>query len=352
MHKTIFSIKNRLENSFGIWRFHQYIQYFLGDIGLVLSRKNIWTYKDFLFWRKKTYHSKDQIPTTYYVIRRRSGHKKLEGSQNMGICGWMMFTLGDIAYALNNNFVPVIDMMTYSNSYLMPDDVNKYNAWEFFFKPVIPYNLKKLRANGNVIISTGILESEMPSYDVLMDSDWEHLNLNKWRNLTTLYMEPQESIQQNAKKFLDQYHFSEHKTLGVLCRGTDFVTEKPHGHPIQPDIATVIHDVENAMFKYGFTQIYLATEDFDIYYQFKSHFKNKVITYSAPNVKYERGPYLKNVYHTTEYLKQNGLNYLTSIWIMSKCNGIVGGITSGTLAALLFGNNFEYVFYYREGYYD
>ena len=352
MYKTIFSFKNRLENSFGIWRFYQYIQYFIGDIGLVLSRKNTWTYKDFLFWRKKKYHAKTKMPITYYVIRRRSGHKKLEGSQNMGICGWMMFTLGDVAYALENNFIPVIDMKTYSNSYLMFEDVNKYNAWEFFFKPVVSYDLKKLRANGNVIISTGILESEMPSYDTLMNSDWQHLDLKQWRNLATIYMKPQEFIQKKAKQFLSQNHFSQCKTLGVLCRGTDFVKEKPHGHPIQPDIATVIHDVENAMVKYGFTQIYLATEDIYIYRQFKDKFGNKIITYVIPDVKYEGGAYLKNVYQTTEYLKQNGLNYLTSIWILSHCNGLVGGITSGTLAALLFGDNFEYVFYYRLGYYD
>lgn len=292
------------------------------------------------------------MSTTYYVIRRRSGHKKLEGSQNMGICGWMMFTLGDIAYALGNNYVPVIDMKTYSNSYLTPDDVNKYNAWEFFFKPVVPYDLKRLRASGNVIISTGILGSEMPGYDTLMDSDWQHLDLKEWKSLTAIYMEPQDFIQKSAEQFMDQHHFSQHKTLGVLCRGTDFVKEKPHGHPIQPDAATVIHDTENAIVKYGFTQIYLATEDFDIYQQFKNHFGNKIIIYSAPDVKYKGGSYLKNVNQTTEYLKQNGLNYLTSIWIMSHCSGVIGGITSGTLAALLFGNNFEYIFYYRLGYYD
>lgn len=78
------------------------------------------------------------MPITYYVIRRRSGHKKLEGSQNMSICGWMMFTLGDVAYALENNFIPVIDMKTYSNSYLMFEDVNKYNAWEFFLSQLFP----------------------------------------------------------------------------------------------------------------------------------------------------------------------------------------------------------------------
>ena len=118
MYKTIFSIKNRLETSFSAWKFRQYIQYFFGDIRLVLSKNNPWTRKDFLFWRKKKYHAKIKTHTTYYVIRRRSGHKKLEGSQNMGVCGWMLFTLGDIAYALEKNYIPVIDMKTYSNSYL------------------------------------------------------------------------------------------------------------------------------------------------------------------------------------------------------------------------------------------
>ena len=48
--------------------------------------------------------------TTFYVIRRSDGHAGINSQFNTN--------LGHVRYAVNNGWIPVIDMQNYPNAYL------------------------------------------------------------------------------------------------------------------------------------------------------------------------------------------------------------------------------------------
>ena len=331
-----------------IWRMKQYIQYVFGDIKLVLQKK--YTFKDYFFWRTKFYSCSKKTNVTFYVIRRRSGHRKLEGSQRMGLAGLALFTLGDIQYAIKKKYIPIIDFMTYSNTYLTLDEVNQYNAWDFFFESEFLMNIDELKNKGNVIISNGILKESMPSYDLLMENEPSEIELSMWKKLADKYLVLNASLKKRVNNYLKENILGD-KVLGVLCRGTDYLLLHPKGHPIQPDPEVVVEKAAELMKGMCIDKIYLATEDINIYKKFKLHFGEKLLTYSIPDMKYQRGYLVDNLENDARIRKTHGENYLISISILSQCNSFIGGITSGTILALILSNGYEYIHYWRYGYY-
>lgn len=305
---------------------------------------------DYLFWREKFYKTRIQHADTYYVIRRRSG-KKLKGSSSMGICSFLLFNLGDINYADINDYIPVVDMKSYENTYLMSTDVNRYNAWNFFFESKHSPDIKKLCSMGNVIVSDGIARFDFPDYDLLMENDYGHLSLERWRYLLSKYIKIKKDIESAVCSFSKKY-IKPYKVLGVLCRGSDYLLLMPKKHPIQPDPQEVICEARRAMNEYHFDKIFLATEDKKIFFKFQETFQNKMIYYSKPCIEYINGFYIKNVNFNTQERYRNGRDYLISMLILSCCNGLIGGITSGLITALLFSNHYDYVYYWRMGYYS
>ncbi len=61
---------------------------------------------------------------TYYIIRRRD--------QLVGLFSNYIVFAGQIRFALQNGWLPVIDMKNYPNMYLDPKLLGKVNSWEYY----------------------------------------------------------------------------------------------------------------------------------------------------------------------------------------------------------------------------
>lgn len=131
------------------------------------------------------------------------------------------------------------------------------------------------------------------------------------------------------------------KVLGVICRGTDYTSTKPKYHPIQPEIDYVLEIADKKLKKYNLDYIYLATEEKKIVEQFEERFPGRVIVN-------------KREYYDEKYYNENkkliwevhfdrindnyykGLEYLSSLLLLSRCSVLIGGNCGGALGALLF----------------
>ena len=51
------------------------------------------------------------------------------------------------------------------------------------------------------------------------------------------------------------------KVLGVLCRGTDYVSLRPYNHPVQPSVSEMLQKAGEMLRCYKLEHIYLVTED-------------------------------------------------------------------------------------------
>ena len=129
------------------------------------------------------------------------------------------------------------------------------------------------------------------------------------------------------------------KVLGVLCRGTDYVTTKPKNHPKQPEPEELIAVCRKWIKKYHYDAIYLATDEERLLRSFQEAFPGMILenkrTYydrimqeqslvSIANVRFDR--------ENDNHLK--GLEYLSSLVILSRCDGLVAGNCGGTRMAL------------------
>ena len=132
----------------------------------------------------------------------------------------------------------------------------------------------------------------------------------------------------------------------MICRGTDYVKLKPQGHPVQPSVEQVIERTKVFLDQYHLNYIYLATEELAIYEKFEKAFPGLVLVnqrqwydgiFNAQNMSY-----IYQVQFDREndiYLK--GLEYLSSLQLLSRCNVLLGGNCGGACAALYM-NNMKY----------
>ena len=149
--------------------------------------------------------------------------------------------------------------------------------------------------------------------------------------------------------------------MGCLCRGTDFTTVKPLGHPVQPSVEEVMDEAEQKMMDLSLEMIYLATEEERIRDMFEERFPGCILTNSRN--------YLDKMYYDAikksdkkalEIIKdedpdnrfRQGLSYLSSIVLLSSCDALVAGNCGGSDAALFFNDNsYKYVNLFQLGRY-
>lgn len=267
----------------------------------------------------------------------------------MGLFSFVMTNMGLVRYALGKGYVPVIDMQFNRNTYLEDNQVGKENAWEFYFKQPCGVSLKDIQNCKNVILSDGLITERnvFPTSEVVRDEEQYLL----WRPFFQEYLHVNDEIYQQAQA-LKMQMFGGKRVLGVLCRGTDYVLQRPQNHPIQPDVDELIAKAIAVMQEQSCEFVYLATEDEGAYRKFREAFGDYLKVTQARRCEDIGSTNINDVSYDREndrYLK--GRDYLINIVLLSECNCLVAGSAGGTYAALLMGSEYEYQYIYDLGNY-
>lgn len=270
----------------------------------------------------------EEIPeNTFYVIRRDS---------QVGLFSYVQTVMGHIKYAIENGYIPVVDLKTFPNSYIEDDQVGKVNAWTLFFQPVSDIDLDTILQYDHLyIVSDDSNLKELPCgngvYSKASYTYWcmiydEYFQLNLASN---------EYINEIEKQlFPDGYE----KVLGVASRGTDYATAK--GHPKQVSVDELIAETRKVFHRGSYRKIFIKTEEHRVVEAFEKAFPNKVI---SMDVKYYDDLVGLNNIASVGFERENdkymrGLEYLATIVLLSKCEGLVGGFNGGVYAALYMNN--------------
>jgi len=169
-----------------------------------------------------------------------------------------------------------------------------------------------------------------------------------WRQYMKKYVRIKKEVQERIDAMYHEIIADNDKVCGVLVRGSDYTTLKPKDHPVQPMLAEVIEKVRAVVEEQNCNKIYISTEEQKTIDAFKEAYGDKVVYVDKTYLNYQGG-LLADA--NLENRKQSGLDYLTQIVILSKCDCIIAGICSGTLGAALLSNGFEYEYYWDLGYY-
>ena len=293
-------------------------------------------------WREhKVSFGKDNPDKTFFVVRR--------ATCKVGLFSYVMTNMGLVKYALDKGYIPVIDMQGNKNTYLEENEVGKKNAWEYYFEQPCGYSLEDISTSKNVILSSGVITEKniYPGKEIVKDQR----KCLDWRSFFSQYLKVQEIVYKEAEEQRGRL-FGGEKVLGVLCRGTDYINNRPKNHPIQQDPEEEIIKAEKITKKYKCRWIYLATEDEKIYQRFYKIFGDKLKVTTARRCGDIGNTNINDIGFQREndkYLK--GKEYLINIILLAKCDCLLAGSVGGTYGALLMSQGYEYVHIYDLGVY-
>lgn len=298
------------------------------------------TYTNFKWRERKVSYGNENKEKCFYVVRRANA--------KVGLFSLVLTNLGYIKYALEQGYVPIIDMQNYSAFYQGLDTENK-NMWEYFFRQPCGYTLTDIKNSKKVILGNGMINGDVKYPDDNIAYDEQELKV--WKNIADKYLMVNDDILKETEGIANKL-FGTSKILGVLARGTDYVNMRPYNHPIQPSPEQLMEKIDEVMVKLCCDKIYLATEDKGIFKKFKEKYGDKIV---ALDVERHETEGKQNINDVRRVQGNDGYtmakDYLITILLLSKCKCLVAGNTSGSIGALLLNKAYEYQYIFDLGRY-
>lgn len=292
-------------------------------------------------WReRKVSYGKENREKQFYIVRRATA--------KVGLFSLVLTNLGYIKYALEQGYIPVVDMQNYTSFY-QGISTKSDNMWEYFFKQPCGYTLEDIKKSEKVIKGNGIIRKDIQYPDDSIAYDVQELEI--WKTIADKYLIVNDNIEKEANE-IAQKLFGTFNVLGVLARGTDYVNMRPYNHPIQPTVEQLMEKIDVVMVEQNCTKIYLATEDKGIFIRFKDKYGDKVIALDVERHETRGNENINDIRRTQ---KKDGYTiakeYLLTILLLSKCDCLVAGNTSGSIGALLLNKKYKYQYIFNLGRY-
>jgi hypothetical protein len=312
-----------------------------------LLRKTVHLARRYKYRELKKSYGNDNPDKVFYII----GYPEFTA----GLFSLINAVLKHIVYAKKFGYIPVVDLQNFESQYHDPGAFGKENVWEYFFEQPMGYSLCNIDKSKNIVLSAKTSNPRVRVLDFDMNLS-DSRKLQKYYNgLFRSYIRPNKITKDYLSADEDKIFAGNRKLLGILCRGTDYTQKKPAGHEIQPDPKDVILKTEDIIKKYNCTHIYLATEDQDIYDLFERTFGSILLSNGQSRFSPHEltdVQFLANAGKKRERDKYFlGLEYLSSVNILSKCSCFIGGQTTGTFGVYALTKGFEYDYVYNLGKY-
>ncbi len=302
--------------------------------------------------RQYAYYLKDNFDEEVERIKKKPVFIKVDMDFHVGFfhAGIIIFVIEYTIIAMKRGAIPVF----YINNHIATKD-NLSLEW-FFEQPYISvFNMSELDVK-----SIGYLDFSIDNIPYRIESsllwnigssDWK-----VWKNLSKKIICKNEFFRNYIEDDKNKNGIKSEELLGVIVRGTDYIKLKPKNHPVQPDVEEIISKVQSLLETNKYSGIYIATDEERIYKQFVDIFGNNRVFHNSREY-YDEIYRKDNLYQICDARKNrkndqyfNSLEYVSSMFILSECKGIIGGNCSGGLMAALFSES-EYVYFFNKGYY-
>lgn len=262
---------------------------------------------------------------TYYVIRLNF--------PNYGLSSLETFVAAGCAYAEKHGYIPVVDLKNFKTMYQEQNELGAVNIWERYYDQPAGVSLDDAEQGCRIL------------YGDYCGWRQNFLHCIYFRNLAnqkTIRRVFAKSIRLNAPtraavdSAYQNLHIENEKLLGVVARGTDYSMLRPEMHSIPPETQRMIDRARSVMREHACTRIFLATEDLDVLSAFRDAFGEQLVYNEALRFHAKANLHIAEYPSTRpndRYLR--GLEYLTTLEILSRCDCLVGmGCSAFNYAAL------------------
>lgn len=269
-----------------------------------------------------------------------------------GLFAYYIHYLGCIKTYTSEGYIPIIDLQSFPNVFNgFRINYTDKNPWELFFYQPYGFEIKKvLNYSKNIHYFTcKHFYNNYPHHHIYVNN----ILLDLWHNIALKYIPIKNEIIIEVDNIRSQLFKGSNNVLGILARGTDYLTTKPKKHPIPPNSKLMIKDIKEMHNKNNYDLFFITTEDELIREEFIKEFHNKLKYFkSKQNIIYNYRN--KKVLSINEDIKGN-FNYmkiyLVNIIILSKCLDIITARTSGSIGAFVLTNGFRNIKVYYLGEY-
>lgn len=324
-----------------------FIYYLLEKKKFILdSNKNI---EDFLYLKLDKYNLFDQIKLEYN--NNKFAILYYNKTNRWGLFAHYRQYIACIVQYLSLGYIPIVDLSSNPNIFNGFHSCSfRKNPWEIFFNQPFGYKLENVIKKAKKIkYFECIKPHNIPLYYIFNNK----VLLYYWQSIAKTYIPINNKIIKESNYIIKILFNNSKNILGVLLRGTDYLTIKPKGHPKPPDIELVFQDIKNMEKKNKYEYFFLTTEDEIIRNKFISKLgvKLKYFKYSK-SINYN---YKKNIRLGENKIIKGNIKfmkiYLINIIILSKCIDIISARTSGSIGAFILSKGFRNVKVYFFGEY-
>ena len=315
---------------------------------LIICFFNVYIFKTFSnnIMNNKKYLKKNENDNSLLIEQIESDYENnifviiRDKCKTCGLFAFYKHYLGCSRMLLSQGYIPIIDL-TFPNIFngFNTSSLNK-NPWEIFFNQPFGYTLKDIIKKAKKTKFFQCNNSyEYPSINIYKNK----VLIDYWHNIALKYASIKNKYIKEATIIMNNLFKGSENILGVLARGTDYITKQPKKHPRLPNINIFLRDVKKMDEENKYDWIFLTTEDYIIRLQFNKIFRDKLKNYLLiKNFKYnykskEMLCYNEKIKGNIEFMKI----YLINIIILSKCIDIITPRTSGSIAAFIFAKGFR-----------
>ena len=251
--------------------------------------------------------------------------------------------LGLVIYALYKGFIPLI--------HINEENDNLF-SWSWYFKqPLEDYT------QGVALESIRVLDRNSVEFSPQWFYSQKGEEFSRWRFVYQTFVK----LNKETKEYIDSESNEVgnlDNVLGILMRGTDYISIKPQGHPVQPEMEEVLQKVHEVLERNPqYKAVYVATDDERYINIIRSELGDEKIL-SNNRVYYDKNYVQGEVIGTVHFDRENdnylkGLEYLSSMVLLSKCDSLIAGNCGGTKFALLYApTNYRECHVFNKGLYE
>lgn len=273
----------------------------------------------------------------FFVIR--------SSQSELGFFGLYNYVIENMKYAVKKGWEPVVDWKFYPNDYIIDDQfVGKMNAWDFFFNPSSGILLDEVYKSKNVIMSSG------KYFGGKIEDEKE---LQESNSMIKQYIVLNEEINSKIEREYHRLGMDLECVLGVKLRGTDFRETKPKYHTIAPTVQETIDIIHQKEIDWGqkYSKILVVTEDEIMYEQMKEIYGERVVSNDTIRYKTTHGKWLNEIFASSTNKLERMEEYLISVYLLAKCDAIIGPAVGATLAARKIKGEYERCYFSNLGSY-
>lgn len=282
--------------------------------------------------RQKSFGPKNS-DKTIYIIRSIDDKSPFYIGPVHNLLANYFYVLSHIQYAKTKGWVPVVDELNYPVYNSMEEPINgTKNAWEYFWQQPGGISLEEAYQSKNVVLSK---QSWFWQWDMGYDAAlYEDRTVVQQYHQLAQCVPLNQSTQEYVRRARANVFPAHEKVLGVNVRIGGYSVKSCYhgkGHPIQPEIGTLISMVADKMQKQNIDRIFLASDAEFAVDQFREAFQEKLLLY--PRLRTEVGkefcPDSQKQVYSKENQYQTALDYLTEMELLGACDALIGSITSG-----------------------